>query len=70
MPDTLQTQTMASAGIPTFLEALDEPAMVIDRGIVRYSNEAARALLGAAIEGNDVRLAIRHPQALEHILPG
>jgi two-component system phosphate regulon sensor histidine kinase PhoR len=61
---------MASAGIRSFLEALDEPAMVIDRGIVRTSNEAARTLLGAAIEGNDVRLAIRHPQALEHILPG
>jgi len=61
---------MASADIRPFLDALDEPAMVIDRGIVRIANQAARELLGAAIEGNDVRLAIRHPQALEHILPG
>ncbi|MEO8547890.1 MAG: ATP-binding protein [Sphingomicrobium sp.] len=61
---------MASDAIRPFLDALDEPAMVIDRGIVQYANEAARGLLGAAIEGNDVRLAIRHPQALEHILPG
>jgi two-component system phosphate regulon sensor histidine kinase PhoR len=61
---------MASAGTRSFLDALDEPAMVIDRGIVSHANEAARTLLGAAIEGNDIRLAIRHPQALEHILPG
>ncbi|HEU4705393.1 MAG TPA: ATP-binding protein [Sphingomicrobium sp.] len=53
-----------------FLEALDEPAMVLEGGIIRFANAAARALLGGAIEGNDVRLAIRHPQALEHILPG
>jgi two-component system phosphate regulon sensor histidine kinase PhoR len=70
VPDTLQTKTMASAGIPSFLEALDEPAMVIDRSVVLHSNAAARALLGAAIDGKDIRLAIRHPQALEHILPG
>ena len=61
---------MASAGTRSFLDALDEPAMVIERGVVRYANMAARALLGEAIEGKDVRLAIRHPQALEHILPG
>ncbi|HUE79477.1 MAG TPA: ATP-binding protein [Sphingomicrobium sp.] len=61
---------MASAGIRPFLEALDEPAMVLESGVIRFANEAARLLLGGAIEGNDVRLAIRHPQALEHILPG
>ena len=52
---------MASAGTRSFLDALDEPALVIDRGNVRYANAAARTLLGAGIEGNDVRLAIRHP---------
>jgi two-component system phosphate regulon sensor histidine kinase PhoR len=61
---------MASADIRPFLEALDEPAMVLDGGIIRLANEAAHRLLGSGIEGNDVRLAIRHPQALEHILPG
>ncbi|MBA3730621.1 MAG: ATPase [Sphingomonas sp.] len=61
---------MASAGIPAFLDALDEPAMVLDGGVIRIANEAARKLFGGGIEGNDVRLAIRHPQALEHILPG
>ena len=61
---------MVAAGIRPFLEALDEPAMVIERGIVRAANEAARKLLGEAIESRDIRFAIRHPQALEHILPG
>ena len=50
------------------VEALDEPALVVERGIVRLANGPARNLLGARIEGRDVRLAIRHPQALELIL--
>jgi two-component system phosphate regulon sensor histidine kinase PhoR len=61
---------MASAGIRSFLDALDEPALVIDRGLILFANEAARSLLGAEIERRDIRFAIRHPQALEHILPG
>ncbi|MEO7364699.1 MAG: ATP-binding protein [Sphingomicrobium sp.] len=61
---------MAQAGTQSFLDALDEPAMVIDRGVVHYANAAAHALLGPGIEGKDIRLAIRHPEALEHILPG
>jgi len=50
------------------IEALDEPALVVDGGIVRLANAAARSQFGAGIEGRDVRLAIRHPQALERIL--
>jgi two-component system phosphate regulon sensor histidine kinase PhoR len=61
---------MASGVIRNFLEALDEPALLLDGGTVQLANTAARKLFGEAIEGGDVRLAIRHPQALEHILPG
>ena len=50
------------------VDALDEPALVVERGIVHFANAAARALLGDRIEGRDVRLAIRHPQALDLIL--
>jgi len=50
------------------VDALDEPALVIERGIVSIANAPARKLLGAGIQGRDVRLAIRHPQALERIL--
>ncbi len=61
---------MATVDIRPLLEAIDEPAMVLDGQLVRLANAAARALLGEMIEGGDVRLAIRNPQALEHILPG
>ena len=50
------------------VEAVDEPALVIEGSIVRLANAPARRLLGARIEGRDVRLAIRHPQALELML--
>ncbi|MEO6255353.1 MAG: ATP-binding protein [Sphingomicrobium sp.] len=61
---------MVSADLRPFLDALDEPAMVIESGLVLFANAAARALLGDGIEQRDIRFAIRHPQALEHILPG
>lgn len=50
------------------VDALDEPALVVERGIVQFANAAAHTLLGDRIEGRDVRLAIRHPQALDLIL--
>lgn len=48
--------------------AIDEPALIVESGIVRVANAPARRVLGPRIEGRDVRLAIRHPQALELIL--
>ena len=50
------------------VDALDEAALVVEGSLVLLANPAARGLLGARIEGRDVRLAIRHPQALEVIL--
>ncbi len=50
------------------VDALDEPALVIVGSIVKLANGPARRLFGAGIEGRDVRLTIRHPQALERIL--
>jgi two-component system phosphate regulon sensor histidine kinase PhoR len=50
------------------VDAIDEPSLVVKSGIVRLANAPARELLGQRIEGRDVRLAIRHPQALERIL--
>ncbi|QIL01375.1 ATPase [Sphingomonas sinipercae] len=54
----------------SFLDALEDPALLILDRNVQIANPAARALLGAGIEGSDVRIAIRHPEALEFILPG
>jgi two-component system phosphate regulon sensor histidine kinase PhoR len=50
------------------VDALDEPAVIVEGSIVRLANPPALSLLGTSIEGRDLRLAIRHPQALEHIL--
>ena len=50
------------------VDALAEPALVVEGNIVRLANVAARSLLGEHIEGRDIRLAVRHPQALELIL--
>jgi two-component system phosphate regulon sensor histidine kinase PhoR len=60
------------AGIGTseraLVDALDEPALIVDGSVVRLANQPALSLLGSRIEGRDLRLAIRHPQALERIL--
>jgi two-component system phosphate regulon sensor histidine kinase PhoR len=52
------------------LDALDDPALLVERQTVRLANRAARDLLGSAIEGGDVRLAIRQPKALDFLLSG
>jgi two-component system phosphate regulon sensor histidine kinase PhoR len=52
------------------VDALEEPALIVEGLAVSFANDAAKALLGKAIEDRDVRLAIRHPGALEHILSG
>ena len=55
-------------GVRALIEALEEPALIVERGTVMLANGRARRLLGSRVEGRDVRLAIRHPQALEQIL--
>ena len=50
------------------VEAIDDPILCIDgRRRVRLANSAARRLLGAHIQGEDVRVAIRHPVAMPAI---
>ena len=52
------------------LDAIDEPALIVAAGKVRGANQAAKALLGAAIQDRDLRFAIRHPLALDTIVAG
>ncbi len=52
------------------VDALDEPALVVEGLTISVANIAARELLGPAIEGRDIRLAIRQPELLEHIISG
>ena len=54
----------------TLVDALDEPALVVEGLTISVANSAARELLGPAIEGRDLRLAIRQPELLEHIISG
>jgi len=49
----------------SLIEALAEPALIVGAGHVLMANESARLLLGERIEGQDVRLVIRHPAAIE-----
>ncbi len=50
------------------LEHLQTPALIVSSGVVTFANLAARALLGGHIVGQDVRIAIRNPGAVELIL--
>ena len=54
--------------IGALLDAMGEPALLIERERTAAANEAALTLLGREIVGRDVRLAIRQPQALSAIL--
>jgi two-component system, OmpR family, phosphate regulon sensor histidine kinase PhoR len=57
-----------SPGERAFVDALDEPALVVHGTIVQLANNAAQRILGERVIGRDVRLVIRQPQALEQIL--
>jgi two-component system phosphate regulon sensor histidine kinase PhoR len=50
------------------LEHLQTPALIVSNGQVAFANMAARTLLGGHIVGQDVRIAIRDPGAIELIL--
>jgi len=58
---------MAVEGVH-LLEQLQSPALVVSRGQVSVANAAARSLLGTHITGQDVRIAIRDPEAVRVIL--
>lgn len=47
-----------------FIEPLGESVLLLDRDRIVVANRAARKSLGGHIVGQDVRLALRHPQAI------
>ena len=57
----------ALPGMAELLRAVDEPMLIVRERRVIAANEAAQTLLGAHIEGSDVRLALRHPAAAERL---
>ncbi|GGC32930.1 hypothetical protein GCM10011371_20470 [Novosphingobium marinum] len=58
---------MALEGVQ-LLEHLRTPALTVSNGQVSFANAAAKALLGAHIAGQDVRIAIRDPDAVAVIM--
>ena len=52
------------------LDAIDEPALIVEHQRTTAANAAARELLGEDIVGRDLRFAIRHPLALDAITSG
>lgn len=59
-----------ASAVRAVVDALSEPTVIITKLVVTCANDPAKAVLGGAIESRDVRLAIRHPAALELILAG
>ena len=58
------TQDASFVGL---LEGISDPLMLIERGRILRANRAAKRLLGTHIEGEDARIAIRHPAAAERL---
>ena len=52
------------------LDAIEEPALVVEGEKVVAANRPALTLLGERIVGRDIRFVLRHPDALDVILPG
>jgi len=57
-----------ASGLAPFLDALQEPAILVRDGVVRLGNARARRLFGEGLEGGDVRATIPHPGAVERLL--
>lgn len=55
----------AQEDLGSLIEAMPNPLLLIRRGRVEQCNAAALSLLGAHIRGEDVRLAVRHPAAID-----
>jgi two-component system phosphate regulon sensor histidine kinase PhoR len=49
------------------VDALPEPALLVEGGRVTAANGRARSLIGEWISGEDVRLVLRHPAAVERL---
>ena len=55
--------------LQSLIQAMPNPMLIVSHGRIVQCNSAATALLGAHILGEDVRLGIRHPAAVD-ILSG
>lgn len=49
------------------IEAMADPALIVEGAVAVAANAEARALFGARVEGGDLRLVVRHPAVLDAI---
>ncbi|RIA46846.1 two-component system phosphate regulon sensor histidine kinase PhoR [Hephaestia caeni] len=66
-PATIDGDGDARDAVNDLIEALGDPILVLAGNHVVRANTAARALLGAHVLGQDVRLAVRHPDAARRL---
>ena len=52
------------ARMESLMEPLGVPLVMLDRNRIEFANAAAREVLGGHIVGQDVRMALRHPDAV------
>ncbi|MFM2410245.1 MAG: hypothetical protein RL481_1073, partial [Pseudomonadota bacterium] len=50
------------------LDLMARPAMLVHERRIEHANPAARTMLGMHIDGQDIRLALRHPDAVALVL--
>ena len=62
-----QPDLIAHPDFASLLEGISDPLMLVEKGRIVRANLAALRLLGAHIEGEDARIAIRHPAAAERL---
>lgn len=65
-----RTTAISHEAIAPFIEALGAPVLLLDRERIVVANKAARDALGRHIVGQDARLALRHPQAIDALSSG
>ena len=62
-PAAAEPPAPARPSATMLLDAFEEPLLLLDGTTVIHANAAARALLGDYVDGEDLRLAIRQPDA-------
>ncbi len=65
--ETLVPVSAAPAPDRISIEAIADPALIVEGARAVAANAAARALFGARIEGGDLRLVLRHPAVLDAV---
>lgn len=62
--------TNTSEAATELLDLLDTPALLLRGGRIAHANPAAISLFGAHVRGQDIRLALRHPDVVALVMSG